>query len=239
MMVKAFLLVNLFLAGCSKDLAPASSGDTIKILFVGNSLTYTNDLPAMVREMGNLDGKIISYYSILLPGYSLEDHWNTGNVQAEIEKGGYDFVVAQQGPSALPESQSLLLEYAGRFAKICRDNNSKMALFMVWPSKARLFDLDSVIYSYKHAAEITGSLVCPAGLGWKYAWEANSALVLYGPDDFHPGIDGSVLAALVIYGTLAKKSDFDFLDYQKCSWKNDMDKKTLALLKEAATRALQ
>lgn len=237
-MLRSLLLLLLFLSSSAKKKSVVDPGKGMNILFVGNSLTYTNDLPSLVREMGKMEGKKITFQSFLFANYSLEDHWNEGKVKTEIESGNYDFVIVQQGPSALPESQVLLLEYATRFAQVCRENNSKMAFYMVWPSKARLFDLDNVIYSYTNAAEKTGALLCPAGLGWKYAWETNPSIPLYGSDGFHPGMDGTVLAALILYGTLMDKKDFDFVQYRKSSWKNEIEEPTLTLLKSAALKAM-
>lgn len=213
-------------------------GKDLKILFVGNSLTYVNDLPALVTELAKQDGSTFTYTSFLLPDYSLEDHWNEGTVKAEIEKGRYDFVVAQQGPSALPESQVLLLDYTKRFAEVCSKSKSKLSLYMVWPSKARSFDLDNVISSYTKAAEKTSSLLSPAGLGWKYAWQADSTLPLYSPDNFHPSIAGSVLSALIIYGSLTGKNNFEFIQYGNCSWKNQVSEERLKVLKQAALKAI-
>ena len=167
----------------------------------------------------------IAYETFLFPDYSLEDHWKEGKVVEEIKKGKYDFVIAQQGPSALPESQVLLLEYTKKFAKLCKDNNSKLALYMVWPSKARLFDLDNVIKSYGTAAAKTGSLLCPAGLAWKNAWQKDSSIALYGPDNFHPGIDGSLLAAFTVCGTILKDKDLNFATLERLSCKDLITKK--------------
>jgi len=237
-MFRSLLLLLLFLNSSVDKKTLIDTEKAQRILFVGNSLTYTNDLPALVQEIGKMDGKKITFNEFLLANYSLEDHWNEGKVKAEIEKGDYDFLVFQQGPSALPESQVLLLEYANRFAQVCRQHNSKMALYMVWPSKARLYDLDAVITSYTNAAEKTGSFLCPAGLAWKYAWEKDPSFPLYGSDGFHPGLDGSVLAALTVYGTLTEKTDFDFLLNRKSSWKNEIDEKKLVQLKAAALKAM-
>lgn len=130
----------------------------LKILYIGNSLTYVNDLPGLVAEIAQQDQTTIAYETFLFPDYSLEDHWKGGTVVKEIQQGHYDIVIAQQGPSALPESQALLLKYASKFAKLCKDNNSKLALYMVWPSKARLFDLDGVITSYTNG--LTRQVLC-------------------------------------------------------------------------------
>ncbi len=209
-----------------------------KILFVGNSLTYVNDLPALIDQIADLDSTTINYSSFLYPDYSLEDHWNEGKVKAQIEKEDYDFVIAQQGPSALQESQVLLMDYAGKFAELCNKNKSKLVLYMVWPSASRLFDLDNVIYSYTNAARKTSALLCPAGLAWKNAWAGDSTLALYAFDNFHPSMTGSLLAALTIYGVLAEKKDFKFLKYDNWPWKNTMSEKTLTVLSQAALKAI-
>jgi hypothetical protein len=232
-----FLLLCLFLLSFVTR-QKETTDKKLKLLFVGNSLTYVNDLPALIKELAKQDGSAITYTSFLLPDYSLEDHWNEGKVKTEIEKGGYDFVVAQQGPSALPESQVLLLDYTKRFAEVCSKSKSKLSLYMVWPSKARSFDLDNVISSYTKAAEKTSSLLCPAGLGWKYAWQSDSTLPLYSPDNFHPSITGSVLSALIIYGTLTGKNNFDFIQYGNCTWKDQVSEERLKVLKQAAIKAM-
>lgn len=216
----------------------ANGRDTIRVLFAGNSLTYVNDLPAMIRELAEQDGKIIVYTSFLFPDYALEDHWNEGRVQAALDKDRYDFVVMQQGPSAAPESQVLLLDYAKKFADLCKKKKAMAALYMVWPSKARSFDLDNVISSYTNAAAKTSSLLCPAGLAWKYAWQDDAGLPLYSSDYFHPSITGSLLAALTIYGTLTGKNDFSFIQYDKSFWKNEVDSASLVKLVNAAVKAI-
>ncbi len=192
----------------------------------------------MIKEIGRQDGIVVANTQFLFPDYSLEDHWNEGKVMAEIENGRYDFVVAQQGPSALPESQVLLLEYASRFADVCKRNNTKMAMYMVWPSKSRLFDLDGVITSYTNAAQKTGSLLCPAGLAWRYAWEIDSTMALYSGDNFHPSVTGSVLSAMTIYAALTGKKDFNFIRYNDCPWKKEVSEGGMGILMEAALESL-
>ena len=128
---------------------------TYNILFVGNSLTYANDLPEIIKAIGQEDNVTIAFNILANPDYSLEDHWSEGKVQMEIESGKYDFVVAQQGPSALPASQQLLLEYSKKLTQICNKSKVRLALYMVWPSKSRSFDHDAVISSYTNAAAAT------------------------------------------------------------------------------------
>src|SRR4051812_31473667 len=84
---------------------PTTSGPGTGALFVGNSLTYTNDLPGLVRALAAAVGHPLAVASVALPDYSLEDHWNQGDALRAIARGGWSFVVLQQGPSSLEDSR--------------------------------------------------------------------------------------------------------------------------------------
>lgn len=219
---------------CNQGLTDESLNADFKILFIGNSLTRSNDLPALVREIGGLDDVALVTTEVLFNDYSLEDHWNTGVAQKHIQNQKFDFVVCQQGPSALQESRELLIEYSKRFSRESKPNDAKFALYMVWPSLSRSFDLDNVIYSYTEAAKVANAVLCPAGLAWKKAWEEDKSLGLYSRDDFHPNVKGSVLAALTIYASLFNKTNLDFIELDKTSWRKEMTEKEFDLLKRSA-----
>jgi hypothetical protein len=178
------------------------SGLALNLLFIGNSLTAANDLPALVEAMGRASGIAIHCTVVAKPNFSLEDHWADGAARKAIARGGWSFVILQQGPSALPESRVLLNDYARRFERDIRRVKARVAFFMVWPSAARPGDLDGVSASYAGAADITGGVLLPAGDAWRAAWRREPGLALYGPDGFHPSPLGSYLAALVIFHTL-------------------------------------
>jgi hypothetical protein len=175
---------------------------THRILFIGNSLTYTNDLPAMVATMGRADGRRIECESVALPDFSLEDHWQRGDAQQAIARGGWTMVVLQQGPSALPESRAQLIESTRRFDREIRKVGASTALYMVWPSRARRGDFGGVSASYSAAAKAVSGVLIPAGDAWREAWALDATLPLYGPDGLHPSTIGTYLAALVIYQQL-------------------------------------
>jgi hypothetical protein len=179
------------------------SNAELRVLFIGNSLTYSNDLPAIVQAMAEAGKqKRLVYKSLSYPDVSLEDQWNRGEAQKEIAKGRWDIVILQQGPSGLEESRRLLIEYTRRFDKAIRTAGAKPALFMVWPSHQRFKDFDRVIESYKLVADDVKGLVFPAGAAWLEAWKQDATLTLYSEDRFHPSVMGSYLAALVIYEKL-------------------------------------
>lgn len=188
--------------------SPPPAGE-YAILFVGNSLTFFNNLPIMVERLLETSAIGPTFVSMAaFPNYGLQDHWIDGRARAAIAAGGWEVVVMQQGPSAT-EGRPSLLEYSERFAPEIRAGGGEPALYGVWPARVREFDFPGVSESYSMAAERVNGLFFPAGDAWLRAWEANPDLQLYGPDQFHPSTLGSYLAALVMYEVLSGESARD------------------------------
>jgi lysophospholipase L1-like esterase len=195
----ALALAALLIASGS---AAAASPQALRVLFVGNSLTATNDLPSQVAALAAATGRKLEYRTVAFGGYNLEDHWNKGEARHALAAGGWDVVVMQQGPSAFPESQVDLRTWATRFADEARAHGTRTALLTVWPEGWRAAALPEVIKSYSRAAAAAGADLLPAGVAWQLAWRCNARTPLYGPDDFHPSPAGTYAAALVVYGRL-------------------------------------
>ena len=199
--VVAVVVASMACAGAQ----PPGRGRQTRILFIGNSLTATNGLPAMLEALGAAAGESLACTSIAYPNFSLEDHWASGDARQSIQRGGWSVVVLQQGPSALPESRTLLREYVRRFDGEIVAAGARTAIYMVWPSRARSGDFDEVRRSYTLAAADVRGLLLPAGDAWRAAWQEDPSLALYGPDGFHPSPLGTYLAAIVMYHWLSTR----------------------------------
>jgi hypothetical protein len=197
-------LVLLGSLSCGSS-GPADQGNGLSILFIGNSLTYTENVPTLVDGLGRaarLDH--IRVASVAFPDYSLEDHWNQGDALDSIDRGGWDVVVLQQGPSSLPANQANLLDWTGRFAERIRAAGGRPAMYMVWPPVGG--DWDGVVAAYTNAAQTNHAALLPAGRAWQVVLAAHPEIALYGPDQFHPTRAGAYLTALVIFGGLADRT---------------------------------
>lgn len=180
----------------------ASDGRELRVLFIGNSLTYTNDLPRLSAALASATGKVrLQVGSVAEPNFSLEDHWNKGDAVRAIQQAKWDVVVLQQGPSGLESSRVLLVEYARKFGEVIRKSGATPALLAVWPSMQRNGDFDRVIESYRVAAAEVHGIFLPAGAAWNSIGR-DRLPELYGQDGFHPSVEGSYLAALVVVGKL-------------------------------------
>lgn len=159
----------------------------------------------MVQRLGRGDpDRPVTVSSVAYGGFSLEDHWNRGDAQRVIADGHWDFVVLQQGPSALEESRVLLVDYVTRFTTEIRAAGAEPAIYMVWPGLSLEWEWDDVTGNYASAARAVSGILLPAGEALRAA--RTSGIQLFDSDGFHPSQSGSYLAALVIYARLAGTS---------------------------------
>jgi hypothetical protein len=209
------MAVLTFLPACSLEPADGPDGAdatpdltaAYRILFIGNSLTYVNDLPAVVKAMTTGAGlPNTQVATIAYPDYALEDHWNEGTARAAVARNGWTHVIMQQGPSALQESRVNLLQWSTTFAEQVKAHGATPGMYMVWPSTERSFDFDRVSESYRLAAEAIDGQLYPAGDAWRAAWRRSPALALYGGDGFHPSSLGTYTAALTIVAVVFDRS---------------------------------
>ena len=186
------------------------AASVLEVLFVGNSLTYANDLPDKVASLARSVGVEMKVTTIAYPDHSLGDHWTRGDAPKAIRTGRFDVVVLQQGPSASTESRGILREDARRFSALIREYGGRPALYMVWPSRQRAADWDGVIASYAAAAQDADALLLPVGDAWRRALRADPPPALYGRDGFHPSPLGTDLASLVIAAVLTQRPPSSF-----------------------------
>lgn len=180
--------------------AVLDSADT-RILFIGNSLTYTNELPEVVGKLAHAAGRSVAYASMTRSGWSLQEHWEADAAE-RIRDLAPDYVVLQQGPSTLPESRDHLVYWTERFGPSIREGGGVPALLAVWPDRSRLQYLGAGTRAYAAAARAVDGTLIPAGETWIRAWEIDPALELYSPDNFHPSYLGTLAAAQTVVAVL-------------------------------------
>jgi hypothetical protein len=241
MNLRKILFALLLLDLCS---VAAHSQEKLRVLFIGNSLTYSNDIPAIIASIAeSTKQKRLDYKTIARPDFSLEDHWNQGDARKEISKGQWDFVVLQQGPSALPESRLLLREYVRKFSDEIERVRARPAIYMVWPAVSRKQDFDRVVESHELAASDVGALLLPVGAAWREALRKSTQLPLYSADNFHSSRLGSYLAAWVIFKCLYGNPTVSLPERVRFGSKSSMtimlNADEVALLQEATSRALK
>jgi hypothetical protein len=242
--IQLALVVGLLLTSesCLPQNSPTAlvvpPGD-VKLLFIGNSLTYFNDLPGMIEGLAAAaGGPSVGTGAVAFPDFALEDHWAQGDARRAIGLGGWNHVVMQQGPSAT-EGRPSLLSFSETFATEIRRISAEPALYMVWPSRARSFDFDGVSESYRLAAQRVNGALFPVGEAWRAVWRRDPEMQLYGPDAFHPSSLGTLVAAMTIYARVVSRPALGLprqFTYRSGSVTLDADQ--ARLLQEAVDEAL-
>jgi len=177
---------------------PVQTGRGDSILFIGNSLTYSNDLPGMVQGLAASAGISLPAAQVAYGGYSLADHLARGDAPRAVASGGWRVVILQQGPSGQPDSRVELRRETAAFDRLIRAAGARTALFSVWADSNGPSTFDEIEESYALAAADVNALYFPVNEAWSLAFQRNRALPLYSVDGFHPSQEGSYLAALVI-----------------------------------------
>jgi hypothetical protein len=198
--IAALLLLG---PGCS----PATGSETPAgpaMLFIGNSLTYTNDLPSMVEKVAEAAGDSVRVGMSAGPNMAVVDHTVAGSEAiARIGEGDWAYVVLQQGPTPAGICRDTLVIAAMRLAPKIRAAGGRPVLFLPWARRAFPQSLPTAGESATAAARAVGGAVVPVGIAWKKALDANRELPLYSGDGYHPAPAGTLLAALTIYARLS------------------------------------
>jgi hypothetical protein len=207
MLIRALLALLATATGCLsttgtlEPLQPLPVGG-VHVLFIGNSLTYVNDLPGTLVALAASAGDTVRAASVALPDFAVIDHaLGIGGSRAveAIKLGNWHTVILQQGPTSQGLSRDTLVLAARMLDPLVRAAGGRTALLMVWPNANQPGLFDPIRASYQAAAAAVGGLFLPVGEAWRAALAEDPALPLYGPDGFHPGELGTYLAALVIY----------------------------------------
>ena len=173
----------------------------LKILFIGNSHTYYNDMPQMVRQRASEDGYDCHVTMLAHGGWFLSQHAEEPEPRFNILFGGYDYVVLQEHTHPFAPREQYLSAVKTLTAWI-REAGSTPVIYETWAKKTELEVQTYMDRLHREAAEENGALLAPAGrLWWDYIKSHPEAELFY-TDGAHASPDGSRLAANCIWETI-------------------------------------
>ena len=176
------------------------------VLFIGNSLTYTNSLPQTVIDLASASGDTIRALQVALPNFAVIDHaLGMSNAVPVIQSQSWDYVVIQQGPTTTQVNRDTLVMAAKILDPYVKAAGGRIAAFMAWPNIGDTHLFNAVRVSASQAAVAVGGVFIPAGQAWQASMLEDPSIPLYGPDGYHPGPLGTYLAALVTYEEITGK----------------------------------
>lgn len=208
-----------------------AQGTLKRVLFLGNSYTYTNNLPQMIANMASSVGDTLIFDQNTPGGYYLYEHWNDSNSTNKIKIGNWDDVVLQDQSlaPALPNDlffgnlmpytyklDSLINHYNDCvetvFYRTWGRKNGEITYCSVytpypWPYFCSYASMDSVLkVRYQVMADSNNAIVSPVGSVWNYIRKNNPNIELYQIDESHPSLLGTYAAACTFYAIIFRKN---------------------------------
>ena len=209
-------------------------GESKRVLFLGNSYTFYNNLPLLVSTLSKSAGKDLIVESNSPGGLIIEGHLTNLISMQYIRDGKWDYVVLQE-QSQLPTidfyRHNSMYPSMTAIADTIRKYNpcSVIISYMTWgrryggkqcdPSgvhcspEFRDFShmQDSLESAYVDISNKIKATIAPVDIAWKQVIE-NSSYILHDNDLSHPNYDGSYLAACVFYGVINNDSPLNIKD---------------------------
>jgi oligo-alginate lyase len=173
---------------------------TVRMLFIGNSYTYANDLPGLIAQLSSARGVKLEHESVTPGGATLEKQCSDGKAVAAIHKQTWDYVVLQE-QSARPFRDREAMFKATRLlhTEIVK-TGAKTLLYETWAAKVSPEEQSKLTDAYETLGRELGATVVPVGEAWKKAIAAG--MDLHGSDGRHPNRRGSYLAACLFAAAL-------------------------------------
>ncbi len=216
-------IILLLIVFCLK-VGDVQSQDTVKVLFLGNSHTATNNLPQMFNYLANAAGKTVLVDASTPGGFTIQQHSSFQQSIQKITSNDWDYVVLQeqsQIPSWDTLRDSMMYPYAILLDSIIHDNNpcTQTLFFMTWAHKPGDLGIiqnggsDSFLAmqqrlrdGYLEIADSINAVVAPAGWAWRAVRQQYPLINLYLSDQYHPEVKGTYLTACTFYSTIFQDS---------------------------------
>ena len=211
-------------AGCGAAAAPtcasgSGAGSCTRVLFIGNSYTYVNDLPATFARLAQSGSHSVETGMVANGGETLAQHAASSDDSTRIASQGWSYVVLQEQSDTPAYSSSSSSMFSP--AKLLADQAIRVGavplLFMTWAHKDG--ETGAGLSSYQGAQEavdrtylsLSGELgvpVAPVGYTWLHVYQDHSDIGLWQDDNSHPTAAGTYLAACVFYATIFRQSPY-------------------------------
>jgi hypothetical protein len=231
------------------DLARSSEERGLRVLFVGNSFTYYNEMPALVGELATNDPGAEEVFSVsyTAPNWTLRKAADDDGLAELLREVGWDVVVLQEQSQLLSLWEDLRRsEVYPAVRSLYRDitvNGGETLLFLTWgyeegdrrnvPGDTFEAMQSRLAHGYRELAGELDVDVAPVGPAWAEALRRNPRLELWASDGRHPGRAGSYLAACVLYAVLTGR------DPTGSSFTGGLGEEEARLLQRAAADVVQ
>lgn len=182
----------------------------MKILFIGNSHTYMNDMPKLVQEMiENVKDDVCEVVMMAYSARPLKWHVNEEyfSVRFNILYGKYDYCVIQEQAHPMAEEHDTAV-YANQIIEWCKKAKTIPIIFEPWAEKNSPEIQNEMNRRYRSLAHKENVLLAPIGEVWSSVYKEiknQFDVDLYYKDGSHASYVGDYLVAMVLTKVITNK----------------------------------
>ena len=220
-----------------------------KILFIGNSYTYYNNMPARYfGEIMQAAGYKVKIMSLTKGGWTLLNSSNArdelgSKVDSILKNQEFDFVVLQEQSMTPAVNIGSFYNAVKRLDNKIRESGATPVLYATWGRKQGSGDLTAygltaetmtwkLAAAYEHMGETHDIPVAHVGLAFWDIIQNNRRITLHDPDMSHPNAAGSYLAALTLFARITG------IDPTTVDYEGGVGSNIEPILKEAARKVV-
>ena len=173
----------------------------MKILFIGNSHTYYNELPRIVRDLFASVGRHVEPVMQTEGGKGIIYHCSREDILFNVRYGNYDVIVMQDKATNFDAEQFAQgMDTLAEKGLSC--TNARRVLYMPWANQVSPEKQPEMTAAYRAAAAKHNCALAPVGEIWHALLRKQPELALYRADGNHATPLGSYLAACAIFYTI-------------------------------------
>jgi hypothetical protein len=194
------------------------SRPTRSILIVGNSRTFFNDMPSMLREIADSAGSPTKFQieTSAVPAARFEDHWVAIDRSKRLLAAGWDDVILQ-GESAAQSTDEMnasFLNYGAKLAGIAKVHQGRPHLIVNYAYDPETYEgdtegtgreahLERIKWNHMKLASENGLDTIKLASVWESVRSSHPTIRLT-MDGNHPTAAGSYLYALAVYAFISQ-----------------------------------
>ncbi len=188
----------------------------MRVLFIGNSYTFYNDVPAQVVALAEEARVRLDAETIAEGGANVELHFTSTGARRRLEAGGLDRVVIQDQSGGPLHDRARFDRFAPELGRRAIAAGAELVWYATWArAKGHAAYRESwsggspammtraVRAAYDGIAACVGGIVAPVGDAWQLAIDEGLPFSLHDTDGHHASPHGSHLAALVLAAEIA------------------------------------
>lgn len=170
----------------------------MKVLFIGNSHTYFNDMPELfARFAEKTTGEKPEVVMLAYGGRDYDWHLREfTSLRFNLMYGGYDYCVLQQAAHPYPPIETTL-KTGAEIIDLCHRCGVKPVVYMTWAEKRFPENQQKMIDTCEKLAADNDALLAPVGRVWQDVQQTRPDIELYHTDGEHASPYGDFLIAAV------------------------------------------